>query len=154
MHESSMEYMKLFVAKYIKPPCTVADVGSYDMNGCYKPLFKGCEYTGLDIQPGPNVDRVVELYHFGTKQYDVVISGQVLEHVEDMCHWREALLNICKPGGLICVIAPHTWEQHRFPLDCWRIFPDGMKWLFKGTEILECEAGVTDTVLVARKTNG
>jgi hypothetical protein len=36
-------------------------------------------------------------------------------------------------------------------VDCWRIFPDGMKFLFRNTEILECYTGATDTCLIARK---
>lgn len=146
-----MNFMRLFVTKYVKPPCTVADIGSYDLNGTYKSLFNGCDYTGLDISAGPNVDRVIEQYDFGKQQYDVVISGQVLEHVEDTHSWRDAIIKITKPGGMLCIIAPHTWIEHRFPKDCWRIFPDGMRWLFKELCILECIRGETDTVLIARK---
>jgi len=151
MHPSSMSYMRAFVEQYVKPPCSVADVGSYDLNGTYRELFDGCAYTGLDIVAGPNVDRVVGTYDFGDEQYDVVVSGQVLEHVEDTHRWRDAIIKIVKPGGHLCVIAPHTWGHHRHPKDCWRIFPDGMTWLFKDLDILECTMGVADTVLMARK---
>jgi SAM-dependent methyltransferase len=146
-----MKHMQYFVEKYVKPPCTVADVGSYDVNGSYRKLFDGCEYLGLDTHKGPNVDVIVEPYDFGDYQYDVVVSGQVLEHVEDMHRWRDAVLRIIRPGGLLCVIAPHSWGLHRYPKDCWRIFPDGMEWLFQSLEILECFMGQTDTVLIARK---
>ena len=157
MHKSSMLFMQRFVELYARPllgaagSLRVADVGSMDVNGSYKPLFAEFEYVGMDLELGPNVDRIVFPDDFGDEQFDVVISGQVLEHVEDMHAWRDALLRIVKPGGLVCVIAPHVWPCHRHPVDCWRILPDGMRWLFKSLKIIECEMGATDTVLVARK---
>jgi len=151
MHAASYEMMKEFSEKYVEPPCSVVDVGSIECNGTFRPLFAGCEYTGIDIVSGPNVDRVVEPYNYGDEQYDVVISGSTMEHVEDLHAWASEVARICKPGGLICIVAPHTWAEHPHPVDCWRILPDGMRWLFRSLNILECRSGVTDTVLVARK---
>lgn len=107
-------------------------------DGTYRPLFAHCVYTGLDTAPGENVDRVVEPYDFGAEQYDVVISGQCLEHVEDTVRWVSAFTRICRPGGLMCIIAPSAQAEHRFPIDCWRILPDGVRWLFRDQEVLEC----------------
>lgn len=151
MHESSMNLMAQFVSQYVKAPCSVADVGSYDVNGTYRHLFENCSYIGLDIEAGPNVDRVVKKYDFGDTQFDVVISGQCMEHVEDLHRWRDAVVRILRPGGLLCVIAPHAWPYHPHPKDCWRIFPDAMRWLFSELDILDCGMGAVDTRLVARK---
>jgi len=107
-------------------------------DGTYRPLFEHCAYEGLDAEAGPNVDRVVDLYDFGTKQYDVGISGQCLEHVEDTHRWVEAFQRIVKPGGLMCVIVPASQIEHRFPIDCWRILPDAMRWLFRAVKVVEC----------------
>lgn len=148
MHPECYELMKAF-AESVKPGSTVADIGSRDVNGTCKPLFPGCEYTGLDIRAGKNVDRVVLPYFFGKWQHDVVISSNTLEHVEDTHRWTAALLAICKPGGLFCVIVPHSIGEHRYPLDCWRIFPDGMRWLFRDCrQIISCEAFEKDTRIV------
>jgi len=54
--------MKWFVENFAPPSlngvASVLDVGSYDVNGCYKNLFTdvGYNYTGLDMAKGPNVD--------------------------------------------------------------------------------------------------
>lgn len=154
MHPSSMRLMQVFVARYLlpfRPGLKVADVGSFDVNGNYRGLFIGCEYVGLDIVPGLNVDRVVDEYDFGDEQFDVVISGQTMEHVYDLHRWRTAILRIVRPGGLLCVIAPHTWEQHKTPVDCWRILPDGMRWLFKELNVVECDMSENDTFLIGSK---
>lgn len=158
MHEQSIRLMQDFVARYAgavleqhagRP--SVADVGSLDVNGTFRPMLEGFAYTGLDIAAGPNVDRVVDLYDYGPEQYDVVISGSTMEHVEDLHAWAGEVMGICKAGGLVCIIAPHTCPEHHYPIDCWRVFPHGMRWLFRELEILECRADELDTVLIARK---
>jgi len=143
--------MKEFANTYVTAPCSVADVGSFDVNGTFRPFFRHCQYEGLDVKKGPNVDRVVKPYDYGDKQYDVVVSGNTMEHVQDLHTWAREVTRICKPGGLICITAPHTWAEHRYPVDCWRILPDGMKWLFRELDILECKMTKKDTYLVARK---
>lgn len=160
MHESSYQIVKAFADRFVTPelqrlqrPLDVADVGSYDVNGTYKPIF-GAElyrYEGLDIVPGPNVDRIVPHYDFGEALYDVLISGSCMEHVEDIFAWANALMRAARPGALICVTAPHTWVEHRHPVDCWRIFPDGMRFAFRALEILECSRNNSETWLYARK---
>lgn len=134
MHNSSIELMKKFVAKYLLPQKTkILDVGSYNVNGCYKPLFNNplWEYQGLDIVAGPNVDLVeTEVpWSLQNETYDIVISGQTLEHVKAPWIWIKELERVCKPGGIIIVIAPSRFYIHRHPVDCWRILPDGMTYL-------------------------
>lgn len=34
---------------------------------------------------------------------------------------------VLKPGGLACIIVPSGGPEHRYPLDCWRFYPDGMR---------------------------
>ncbi|GAG25426.1 unnamed protein product, partial [marine sediment metagenome] len=91
------------------------------------------DYTGIDIQEGRNVDIVAVnpyLFPIDHNYYDVVISGQVLEHVRKPWIWIEELYRVLKIGGQICVIAPSQGEQHNTP-DYWRLFPSGMKVLLE-----------------------
>lgn len=83
----------------------VLDCGSLDINGNNRFLFLDCDYTGIDIQKGRNVDVVCAIHewkaHNGT--YDTIICTEVLEHDE---HWRDSLLNMMrmlKPGGLMII---------------------------------------------------
>ena len=100
MHKESFAQMALFAIKYCRDPgLHVADVGSYDVNGTFRELFEHCSYTGLDIVEGPGVDRVITVDDFGSEQYDVVISGSTLEHVEDMQKWMDNCASITKGGG-------------------------------------------------------
>jgi SAM-dependent methyltransferase len=152
MHDTSYNYVKYFADRHVKPPCSVVDVGSFavENQNTFRPIFTGCDYTGIDIVPGRNVDRVVEMYAYGDQQYDFVISGNAMEHVQDLHAWKNAVVSICKPNGLICITVPHSWPEHKHPLDCWRVFPDGMRWLFRDLKILECRRNDHDTLFIAR----
>jgi SAM-dependent methyltransferase len=137
MNATSYDAMATFVNEYMRGTnLLVCDVGSYDVNGTYKPLFENHQYVGLDIREGPNVDVVSkELYHypFPLEHFDVVISGQTIEHVPDIYKWIRELERILKVGGLMCVIGPAYFRRHRrgYPVDCWRVYPDGLRFLFE-----------------------
>jgi hypothetical protein len=161
MHETSMERMKEFVEKYldVNKKLRILDVGSYDVNGTYKDLFDNpnWKYTGLDIEKGPNVDVVTKgVYDWDlNEKFNVVISGQCIEHVEDLKEWSKEFNKILKENGLVCVIGPNNYfGEHRYPVDCWRIFPDGMKFLLEKVcdfKVIECFIKGPDCVGIAKK---
>lgn len=142
MHPSSMLAMKNFIEKYLdkNKELDIIDLGSYNINGTYKTLVestKNWKYTGMDIEAGPNVDVVG--WDNITKKYDVIISGQCLEHVNHPWDWLKNLKNYIKDDGILCLIAPHGFDEHRHPIDTYRYFPDGMRDLFNYANIKELE---------------
>jgi SAM-dependent methyltransferase len=110
----------------------VLDVGSYGVNGTYKDLFDESKfhYTGLDMEEGPNVDIALknpyDWNEIGTDSFDVVISGQAFEHIEFFWITMSEMTRVLKKDGLLCVIAPNGFGEHRCPVDCYRFFSDGM----------------------------
>ena len=126
--------MEWFVETFLndKNCYNVLDVGSYNVNGSYKELFEEekFSYIGLDMEQGPNVDIVpkstYEWNEIEDDTYDVVISGQAFEHIEFFWLTMEEIVRVTKQGGLICIIAPNGFEEHRYPVDCWRFHTDGM----------------------------
>ena len=168
MHRSSANSMKAFTKKHLKEQdnLTILDVGSMDVNRepwkedyCrnYRELFNNTNwaYKGLDLSAGKNVDIVVpSLYNWNVDEYDVVISGQCLEHVKDTKEWILQVKKAVKLGGIVCIIAPWQWNEHRYPVDCWRILPDGMRFLLEevcGFDILEIFKEEKDCIGIARK---
>lgn len=80
----------------------VLDIGSLDINGNNRYLFNDCDYLGIDIGEGPNVDLVAVGHEFEgpDNYYDTIISTECFEH--DM-HYKKTIKNIIrmlKPGGL------------------------------------------------------
>jgi SAM-dependent methyltransferase len=59
--------------------------------------------------------------------FDLVLSGSVIEHVRRPWTWMAELARITKPGGLVVTVGPVSWPYHEAPVDCWRIYPEGMK---------------------------
>ena len=135
MHKSSFLRMQWFVNNFVskidKEKIKILDVGSYDINGTYKELFSGgrYEYTGCDIEEGPNVDVVLRSpyeWEIENDTYDVVISGQAFEHIEFFWVTMGEMVRVLKRDGFICIIAPSGFSEHRYPVDCYRYFTDGM----------------------------
>lgn len=81
-------------------------------------------------------------YPVEANTYDVVLSGNVIEHVPHPWRWMPELARITKPGGLVVTVNPINWPYHEEPIDCWRIWPEGHKALCE-------EAGLTVEVAVA-----
>lgn len=136
MHNSSFLRMKWFEANYaskmVKNKLSVLDVGSYDVNGSYKNIFSSgrYHYYGLDMEKGPNVDIVLDNPYcwnsVETNFYDIVISGQAFEHIEFFWVTIAEMVRVLNKGGLLCIIAPNGFKEHRYPVDCYRFFTDGM----------------------------
>jgi SAM-dependent methyltransferase len=140
MHQSSYALMGQFFDAYIRPrgsvPLKILDVGSQDINGSYSTLCTATEtgpilvYQGLDMAPGKNVDIVVtnlyEWFDVQDESYDFVISGQALEHVQYPWSTMREITRVLKPGGLCCIIVSSAGPVHRYPLDCYRFYRDGM----------------------------
>ena len=143
MHLTSYKKMALFVNQYLdkEEKIEILDIGSQDINGSYRPLFeeKNWKYTGSDMVAGNNVDIVLDnVYNWKqikSNTYDVVVSGQVFEHVEYFWITMLEIVRIMKPGGKCCIIAPSNGFEHRYPVDCWRFYPDGFKALAKYADV-------------------
>lgn len=134
MHTSSLAHMSRLVETYLntQSQLKVVDIGSWDVNGSYKPFFAqpGWNYCGVDLAAGPNVDVVMPSPYklpMASHSVDVLVSGQAFEHIEFFwLTWLE-ICRVVKPGGLIFLIAPSRGPEHRYPQDCWRFYPDGFK---------------------------
>ena len=106
--------VKSFFPAYFKST-KVLEVGSLDINGNVRGFFEECDYTGIDIGPGPMVDLVCNGEDYGSKahSYDVVISTEVFEHTAD---WDFILMNMLrlmkKTGITIFSCAGLGRQQH------------------------------------------
>lgn len=107
-HPEQRDFFEIVKARFPKNfrNIRVIDCGSLDVCGSAKDLFDGCEYLGVDIAPGPNVDRVGLIHQLTfSEEFDTVISGEMLEHDE---HWQASMrkmYDMLKPGGLLALTA-------------------------------------------------
>jgi len=135
MHKSSLDKMLRFRSDYLdekkNEKLLILDLGSLDVNGSYREYFDifSWTYLGMDMSPGKNVDVVLnDPYYWKdikSDTVDVLISGQAFEHIEYFWISMLEIARVLKPGGLCCIIAPSGGPEHRYPVDCWRFYPDG-----------------------------
>ena len=149
MHQSSYEKMILFKQKYLSSfigkEMKILDFGSQDINGAYRPVFEepGWIYRGVDMVEGKNVDIILhDPYRWReikSNSYDVFISGQAFEHIEYFWLTMLEAVRVLRERGLCCIIAPSGGPEHRYPVDCYRFYRDGMAALanYAGMESLE-----------------
>ncbi|MBV9783966.1 MAG: class I SAM-dependent methyltransferase [Acidisphaera sp.] len=83
----------------------VLEIGSLDINGSVRVCFERCDYTGIDVAPGPGVDLVAEGQDYAAPDgsFAVVISCEAMEHNP---HWAATfrnMLRLCAPGGMVLI---------------------------------------------------
>jgi len=177
VHASSFYHMTSFRDRFLvgkeHDSLQIVDLGSYDVNGSYRSLFENPSwfYRGVDVSAGPNVDVVLGNPYRWTalpnNSIDVLISGQAFEHIEFFWLTIMEISRVLKPGGLCCLIAPSSGFEHRFPVDCWRFYSDGMRALMNYAELEVLDAYTDrqtnkwvddsgswqDSVVIARQTD-
>lgn len=128
MHKSAAFFGKLFFQVYASGDMHVADIGALNWNGSLKDsLPSGTRYTGIDFAAGNGVDVVIEdpyALPFPDDSFDIVTASSCLEHAEFFWLSFEEMVRVTRPGGLIYLNSPSNGDFHRYPVDCWRFYPD------------------------------
>lgn len=134
MHPSAFESARRFVEAYVVAGVdTVVEIGSQTVGGAgqrpIRPLFAGkaLNYVGVDFVAGEGVDVVLaDPYSFPMPDdsADIVLSSSCFEHAQFFWLTFLEMVRICRPGGLLYVSAPSNGGFHRYPVDCWRFYPD------------------------------
>ena len=130
MHPTAMSNGKRFfdtyVAKMSAP--TVVEIGSQNVNGSLREVCPaGAKYIGLDFVEADGVDVVLsDPYRIplDPEMADAIVCSSCFEHSE--MFWLVFLeaLRILKPGGVFYLNVPSNGTFHRYPVDCWRFYPD------------------------------
>lgn len=143
MHESVMEYARLMLGPGQCRGRRVIELGSRDVNGSVRQVVEQWQpacYIGVDLEDGPGVDLVADVAA-GFEPwltFDVVISTETLEHVEDWRAFVNVLKGLAAPGGLIFVTTrSQGFGYHPFPIDTWRYSLDDLAAIFADCDVLD-----------------
>lgn len=97
----------------------------------YRELFPPeCEYIGADLASNPKADLVIDgnsRIPVPDASCDLVLSTQVLEHVEDPTMYLLECHRVLKPGGRLLLSTHGLMFYHPFPHDLWRWTADGLR---------------------------
>lgn len=113
-----------------KTTITLADYGCGTKP--YLSLFrnKNIQYLGIDLAWNPHADIIVgsdSKIQYEDSEIDVVLSTQVLEHVEDPEGYLSEAHRILKPDGTLLLTTHGYWMYHPDPTDYWRWTSTGLK---------------------------
>jgi len=132
----------LYLKKFLPTvPGPVLEIGSKDHGNTssFRDYYPHSEYIGVDMEPGKNVDYVIDLTegvgNLKNDYFSLCVCCSVLEHVNRPWAMAENITNLVRERGYLFVSVPWIWGYHPFPDDyfrfSWRgilqLFPD-FKW--------------------------
>ena len=161
MHPTAMNNAKSFFDTYSPgfsgiSNVKIVEIGAQDVNGSLRQVSpKNFQYIGVDFESANGVDLVLEDPYklpFDSSSVDIVVSSSCFEHSEMFWLIFLEILRVLKPKGLFYLNAPSAGSFHRYPVDCWRFYPDSgralVKWAKKNginSEVIESYIQVSDT---------
>jgi SAM-dependent methyltransferase len=123
-----------FIAR--RDRAVVLDIGGINVNGSYREIFANqkISYIAADLTPTEGVDIVLQdPYRIPVPDgtFDIVLSGQTFEHCEFFWLAFQEMVRVVKHDGFVFLIAPSSGPIHRYPVDCYRFYPDSYAALAK-----------------------
>nr|WP_294791497.1 class I SAM-dependent methyltransferase [uncultured Mucilaginibacter sp.] len=88
------------------------------------------KYLGVDLEMNPKAEHHIDFDSKTTlpdNYADIVLSNQVLEHVDSPSGYLKEALRILKPGGSIILTTHGYWYYHPTPNDYWRWTSAGLR---------------------------
>ncbi|MFO1219797.1 MAG: class I SAM-dependent methyltransferase [Burkholderiaceae bacterium] len=155
MHPSAMQNGSRFFDTYVRDMAGpfVVDIGSQDVCGSLKSVLpSNARYLGVDMVAGKGVDLVIEDPYslpLADASVDAVVSSSCFEHSELFWVAFLEMMRVLKPHGLLYLNAPSNGPVHRYPVDCWRFYPDSglalQRWANRnGFDALLLESYISD----------
>lgn len=150
MHLNNILVFKKHILPLIKPGQRILEIGPDVLPSTLQGIVKveGISWETLDVVQRPGVNHVAVndyQFPFPDSSFDIVLAGQVIEHVKKIWKWVPELQRICKPGGHVCLVSPLSWPYHEAPVDCWRIYPEGMKALCEESNLV-CKLAIMESL--------
>ena len=151
MHDNSKLLFARYAMALFAPTTRVLEVGPDGVPSTYQRMVGKAlgeraprQWDTVDLAGRPGMTHAARdeyTFPIATGSYDLVLSGQVLEHVRKPWRWLPELARVCTPGGHVVTISPVSWPYHEAPVDCWRIYPEGLRALHDEAclDVLRCQ---------------
>jgi SAM-dependent methyltransferase len=130
MHDTAMNFGRDFFHTYAKDAVglVIVDIGAQDVNGSLRSVAPaGNKYIGVDFVAGRGVDVILTdpyVLPFENESVDICVCNSCFEHSEFFWLLFNDILRVLKPNGLFYLNVPSNGDFHRYPVDCWRFYPD------------------------------
>lgn len=148
MHRNSLLMFGRYGLPYVTSGSRVLELGPDALPSSYRALADAdvAAWDTADFHGRPGMTYALHdpyVFPIDDDAYDVVLSGQVIEHVPKVWRWIGEIARVTRPGGILITVAPVSWPYHEDPHDCWRMYPEGLSALYEdaGLEVLVAEWG-------------
>jgi SAM-dependent methyltransferase len=113
-----------------KETSVLVDLGCGTMP--YRPIFQKyvAKYIGVDLMRNEAADSHADSNgrtSLADATADIVLSTQVLEHVEAPNSYLRECYRLLKPAGILILSTHGHWMYHADPIDLWRWTGEGLK---------------------------
>jgi len=143
MHLNCELLFDAYARECFRPGLRVLEIGPDRFPSTFQMLVAddSIEWDTLDLvdshAPAQLTHTAISEYEFplDDETYDIVLSSNVIEHVRCIWRWMPELARVCKVGGHVITVNPVSWPYHEAPVDCWRIYPDGMRALYEDASL-------------------
>jgi SAM-dependent methyltransferase len=118
---------------YVKPGMAICDDGGLcnSPDKSYQTLFPDANYVSCDIVAHPSV-RIVKpdpfTLPFMDQAFDLVVSGQMLEHCQNPFKAVAEMKRVLKIGCCLAIIVPSAGRRHDAQ-DGWRFMHDAFRFI-------------------------
>jgi SAM-dependent methyltransferase len=135
MHANSQLLFEKYARGHFSTNTRVLEIGPDGFPSAYRRAVDdgSMSWDTIDVFHDARLTHVASseyAFPIPDEAYDIVISGQVIEHVRKIWTWMREVARVCKTGGLVVTLNPVSWPYHEAPVDCWRAYPEGMKALY------------------------
>jgi SAM-dependent methyltransferase len=140
MHKNSQLLFAKYASNFFRPGMRVLEIGPDKFPSTFQAIMKDKSLTWdtLDLYESEKLtycSKSQYSFPIADNAYDIILSAQVLEHVRKIWLWTKELSRICKVGGVVITINPVSWPYHEAPVDCWRVYPEGMRALYEDASL-------------------
>jgi len=149
---NSLLLFEKYALEHFKNNQKVFEVGVTNYSWYRRMITKDIDYYYGDLinphsLPGGTAVRTEDGYTIDAEDntFDIVFHCQTIEHVSKIWDWVKEQARVLKSGGKLIMICPLSFPYHLAPIDCWRIYPDGMRALFDHAG-LSCDLAVCENL--------
>ncbi|WP_306341494.1 methyltransferase domain-containing protein [Solemya elarraichensis gill symbiont] len=133
-----------------EPKVKIIEIGSQDVNGSLRSIAPpNFEYVGIDFVEGKGVDVVLDdpyTLPLESESANIILSSSCFEHSEIFWLIFLEILRVLKPKGLFYLNVPSNGRFPRYPVDCWRFYPDSGRALITWAKRTSINAALLECV--------
>jgi len=122
MHTNSRLLFEKYATDYFNSNTRILEIGADNIPSTYRKIIKGDNiiWDTIDLQEREGFTYVSNSeysYPIESNTYDIVLSGQVFEHVRKPWRWMKELERFCKVGGVYGIVFRILFK-FGYPIEC------------------------------------